>query len=169
MAGSCATARLAPFGRGFGWLACRRFGGPLGMPSPSFERRGRRFADAWRTMRRTVAGRRVVVSPRRRRGAVGLAGVPVAAVRSGGQPLSLGADRLPGRLLLLARRFRGRRPRNPRLLRWRLGRRTRRQELGLGLRRRREWWLWRCDELRLRFWRRGELLLRLRRRLSPPM
>ena len=50
----------------------------------------------------------------RRPGAVGRAGVPVAAGRPGRQPLALGTDRLPGRLLRRAGRFRGRRPGNPR-------------------------------------------------------
>ncbi len=50
-------------------------------------------------------------------GALGLTGVPVAARRSGRQPLTLRADRLPrGRLLRLPRRLGRRRPRDPRLL-----------------------------------------------------
>src|SRR6185437_16136632 len=67
-------------------------------------------------MRRPVPGRPVVVRPRRRWGALGLTGIPVAARRSGGQPLTLRAERLPtGRLLRVPRRL-GRRPRDPRLL-----------------------------------------------------
>src|SRR5271166_3416293 len=129
------TIWLAPIGFGFADLTCRLDG--AGMAAAPLNRRRRRrrgFTDAGRTVRSPVAGRGVVVFPRPAAGVFARFGIPVTARCSGGEPLSFGAHRLPGRgRFLMPGLHGGRRPLAPRLFRRRLGRRGWRYKPRLGL------------------------------------